>query len=471
MIPKGRYVAQHVVHEGYVPTASFANPLGRQTRWLGLRTVNVAKRTSRTLKRLTIGLESRLIVRLHMVDEDFAWRLAQELVRIDSSDPGAYEDEIERHIKALVEERLARLNHPALDAVRVEELEVLPGRRNLMVTVPGQSDEPRLVFICHMDTVTLGDGWNADIAPLGAVVRDGKLYGRGACDMKGGLACAIAALVHTLERVAACGVLPRRGFSLICSVDEEDFMRGSETAIAAGWVGSHEWVLDTEPTDGQIQVAHKGRTWFEIEMAGVTAHASQPWKGADAVAAMAEVVCALRHAFAELPVHDELGPSTITFGQIEGGYRPYVVPDHAKVWVDMRLTPPTDTSAATRMVEQAIAVAEAVVPGCRGSYTVTGDRPAIERDPNSPLLAALKHAADDMTGTDTTVGFFTGYTDTAVIAGKTGNRNCMSYGPGSLALAHKPNEYVPHADIVRCQHVLVALADNVLWDASGQVGA
>ena len=155
-----------------------------------------------------------------MVDEDFAWRLAQELVRIDSSDPGAYEDEIERHIKALVEERLARLNHPALDAVRVEELEVLPGRRNLMVTVPGQSDEPRLVFICHMDTVTLGDGWNADIAPLGAVVRDGKLYGRGACDMKGGLACAIAALVHTLERVAACGVLPRRGFSLICSVDE-----------------------------------------------------------------------------------------------------------------------------------------------------------------------------------------------------------------------------------------------------------
>ena len=248
-------------------------------------------------------------------------------------------------------------------------------------------------------------------------------------------------------------------------------MRGSEATIDAGWVGSREWVLDTEPTDGQIQVAHKGRTWFEIEMAGGTAHASQPWKGADAVAAMAEVVCSLRRAFVALPAHDELGPSTITFGQIEGGYRPYVVPDRVKVWVDMRLTPPTDTAAATRMVEQAIAVAEAAVPGCHGSYTVTGDRPAIERDPNSPLLAALKRAADDVTDADTTVGFFTGYTDTAVIAGKTGNRSCMSYGPGSLALAHKPNEYVPHADIVRCQQVLIALADNVLWDASGQVGA
>lgn len=406
-----------------------------------------------------------------MVDEDFAWRLAQELVRIDSSDPGAYEDEIERFIKRLIEQQLAQLDSSALDAVQIEELEVLPGRRNLKVTVPGQSDEPRLIYICHMDTVTLGDGWDADIAPLGAVVRDDKLYGRGACDMKGGLACAIAALVHTLERVAADGALPRRGFSLICSVDEEDFMRGSEAAIDAGWVGSREWVLDTEPTDGQIQVAHKGRTWFEIEMACVTAHASQPWKGADAVAAIAEVVCSLRRTFATLPLHEELGPSTITFGQIEGGYRPYVVPDHAKVWVDMRLTPPTDTAAATRMVEQAIVAAEAAVPGCHGSYTVTGDRPAIERDPASPLLAALKCTADDVTGTDTTVGFFTGYTDTAVIAGKTGNRNCMSYGPGSLALAHKPNEYVPHADIVRCQNVLIALADNTLWDASGQVGA
>ena len=406
-----------------------------------------------------------------MVDKDFAWRLAQELLRIDSSDPGAYEGEIEHFIKRLIEQQLAQLDSPALDAVQIEELEVLPGRRNLMVTVPGLSDEPLLVYICHMDTVTLGDGWDAGIPPLGAIVRDDKLYGRGACDMKGGLACAIAALAHMLERVATSGELPRRSFSLICSVDEEDFMRGSEAAIAAGWVGSREWVLDTEPTDGQIQVAHKGRTWFEIEMTGVTAHASQPWKGADAVAAMAEVVCSLRHAFATLPLHEELGPSTITFGQIEGGYRPYVVPDHAKVWVDMRPTPPTDTAAATRMVEQAIAVAEAAVPGCHGSYTATGDRPAIERDPSSPLLATLKCVTDDVTDADTTVGFFTGYTDTAVIAGKTGNRNCMSYGPGSLALAHKPNEYVPHADIIRCQNVLIALADNTLWDANGQVGA
>lgn len=76
------------------------------------------------------------ICEVPMVDTDFAWRLTQRLVRIDSSDPGAYEGEIERYIKALVEERLAQLSHPVLDAVQIAELEALPGRRNLMITVP-----------------------------------------------------------------------------------------------------------------------------------------------------------------------------------------------------------------------------------------------------------------------------------------------------------------------------------------------
>ena len=84
---------------------------------------------------------------------------------------------------------MAQLESPALDDVQIEELEVPPGRRNLMITAPGVSDEPRLVYICHMDTVTLGDGWDTDTPPLGATVRDDKLYGRGACDMKGAQAC------------------------------------------------------------------------------------------------------------------------------------------------------------------------------------------------------------------------------------------------------------------------------------------
>lgn len=76
-----------------------------------------------------------------MVDEDFAWRLAQDLVKIDSSDPGAYEGEIEQHIKGLVEAYAAKLDSPVLNAAEIRKVEVLPGHRNLMVTVPGVSDE------------------------------------------------------------------------------------------------------------------------------------------------------------------------------------------------------------------------------------------------------------------------------------------------------------------------------------------
>lgn len=91
-----------------------------------------------------------------------------------------------------------------------------------------------------------------------------------------------------------------------------------ESAIRDGWVGREDWILDTEPTDGQIQVAHKGRTWFELTIQGITAHASNPWKGADAIAAMAEAVSHIRKAIGSCPSHEDLGMSTVTFGQITG---------------------------------------------------------------------------------------------------------------------------------------------------------
>ena len=400
-------------------------------------------------------------------NEDAAWKLARELVQIDSSDPGAYEGEIERYVRAWLRQRIENLPESLASRVSIDELEVLPGRTELMVTIPGTTDEPRLVFICHIDTVTLGDGWDDDIDPLSGLIRDDRLYGRGACDMKSGLASAMVAFEATLEKMERTGELPRRGLSLICSVDEEDFMRGVEAAIKQGWVGASEWVVDTEPTDSQIQVAHKGRTWFELTMQGVTAHASQPWKGADAIAAMAVAINHIRREIGSQPTHDELGRSTVTFGQIEGGYRPYVVPDSCKVWIDMRLVPPCDTQAATKIVQDAITAAENEVEGCHGSFVITGDRPAVERDPASPLLAdrlaPCSANVADVTGTSAEVGIFTGYTDTAVIAGTCQNHNCMSYGPGSLALAHKPNEYVPHEDVRRAQAVLTRLVERVCW--------
>lgn len=240
-------------------------------------------------------------------------------------------------------------------------------------------------------------------------------------------------------------------------------MRGVEQAIEDGWVTENSYVLDAEPTNGQIQVAHKGRTWFEITVSGQTAHASTPWKGADAIAAMAEIISYIREDISHCPPHPDLGRSTVTFGQIQGGYRPYVVPDQCRLWIDMRLVPPTDTAAAKAIVSKALKRAEGLIPGISAVYKITGDRPSIEKDEGSHLLACLKKAVWEATGKEALVTVFPGYTDTAVIAGALHNKNCMSYGPGSLELAHKPDESVPCEDILRCEEVLTRLADSLLF--------
>lgn len=399
----------------------------------------------------------------HNENKNISWKLAGELVAIDSTDPGACEGEIGAFISRWLCQCIRQKGGNMAKHITFQKREVLPGRFNLRARIPGASDLPELVYICHMDTVVEGDGWDPDTPAFGAVVRRDRLYGRGACDMKSGLACAMTAFERMVEETEKKGMLPKRAFSLILTVDEESFMRGAEDVVKAGWVKQEDWILDTEPTDGKIQASHKGRTWFLLTLTGITAHASTPWKGADAIAAMAEVICHMRKAFQALPVHEELGASTITFGQVAGGYQPYVVPDQCRLWIDMRLVPPADTTLAKKIAEEAIQKAAATVPGIRGTIQVTGDRPWIVKNPASPLLAGLKAACRQVTGQEPEVSAFNGYTDTAVIGSCLNCQNAMSYGPGSLEYAHKPNEWVSQADVERVEQVLTVLAKNALW--------
>lgn len=378
--------------------------------------------------------------------------LTHQLVQIDSTNPGKGEGEMERFLLGFAE----ILNYSLLE---VQTDEVLAGRRNVMLTLPGKADEPELVFICHMDTVPVGGGW--DTNPFSGEMKEGRIYGRGSCDMKSGFSCALSAFYSAVE---ACknGTMPRRMIKLIGTVDEEGDMTGVEKAIQAGWVTKESLVLDTEPTNGEIQIAHKGRVWFEIAVEGITAHASTPWKGADAIAAMAEVISFLRKEFQQLAPHPVLGVPTVSFGRIAGGAQPYVVSEQCAVTVDMRLVPPYTSEYAEQMINRAIQFAEKEVPKTKISYRMTGNRPFIEMNENSYLLSQLQDACKKTTGEPAKVSVFNGYTDTAVIAGKSGNGNCMSYGPGDLEMAHKPNEYVPICDIIRCEQVLKELVRQLL---------
>lgn len=382
-----------------------------------------------------------------------AVELTKQLVRIDSTDPGAGEGGMERFLLDL-----ARLWN-----VEAETAEALPGRRNVMLTLPGAEQNRPLVFICHMDTVPVGEGWQE--SPFGAEERDGRIYGRGSCDMKSGFACALSAFAAAVEAVRQ-GAMPRRTLKLIATVDEEGDMHGAEQVIRSGWVSRDSLILDTEPTNGAIQGAHKGRVWFAVTVRGVTAHASTPWKGADAIAAMAETISGIRRRVQALPPHPEMGPSTVCFGRISGGSAPYVVSGDCRVTIDMRLTPPYTSRDAAAWVEAAMGEAGAAVPGVEIVYEIPGDRPAVALSADSRLLAELQAACEAVTGRPAQISVFPGYTDTAVLAGRLGNPDCMSYGPGSLELAHKPDEFVPVADILRCEAVLTELVRRFVFDAA-----
>ena len=384
-----------------------------------------------------------------------AGELTAALVRIPSMNPGTSEKQMEETVCSFLENCGAMLEK---DPVR-------PGRNNVIATIPGEKSSPMLVWICHMDTVVIGNGWTRN--PLEGRVEDEKIYGRGACDMKSGLACALWVFRKTARMVQEGPISLEYPLRLICTVDEEGDMSGVDHLIDTKLVTEEDMVMDLEPTGGEIQMAHKGRFWVELTVHGVTAHASRPEEGADAIAAAGEIITKMRHNIMEFPVHKELGRTTVTFGQILGGYQPYVVPDECKLWMDFRLAPPVSGETIKKILNIICADVKESMPGIQTEYLITGDRPYVESNQQSVLLKQLKSAVEQVTGELPEPKVFPGYTDTAVIAGRLGNRECLSYGPGDLKYAHKPDEFVEIKDIERCEKVLTELVKNMVLKKRG----
>ena len=386
--------------------------------------------------------------------------LTKRLVAIESTDPGVYEMEIETFIK----DYLIGLK---TDDVEIIESEVLDGRKNLMAVLRcgGEHHEPEFILICHMDTVVVGNDWTEK--PFEAVEKISRIYGRGSTDMKSGLAVALKTFEYAVKNIDVSKM--KRDFKVIFTVDEEADMKGVEKAIADKWVSEKSFVADLEPTDKMIQVSHKGRFWVKLFVKGKTAHASRPELGIDANACLAEVISYVKKEISKLPADSEIGRTTVTFGMMSGGYEPYVVPDRSYVTMDFRLAPPTFNHDIIKIINNAILnVKKMISNDVVITYEITGDRPFVKKSDDSKFLNAMKETILSIYEKESNddyipvVTSFSGYTDTAVIASKLKNIDTLSYGPGSLALAHKPDEYVEIKDIERCEKVYRELVNKLL---------
>ena len=372
---------------------------------------------------------------------DPAIRLLRELVAINSVNPtlvaGAPgEAEIADAVGAA-------MRRAGLD---VQSQQVAPGRPNTIGVLEGRRRGRTLMFCGHVDTVGV-----ADMAqPFTPIERDGRLYARGAQDMKSG----VAAMIDAARAVAESGGLAAGRLVVAAVVDEEHSSIGAD-ALVANWHADAGVV--TEPTSLEITVGHKGFAWVEIEVLGKAAHGSRPSEGEDAIFRIGRVLQRLERLDRELqsrPPHALLGVGSLHASIIEGGRELSSYPDRARLQMERRTLPAEAGVQAFVEVESILADLRREDPTFRASARAMFSRPAYELPADHELPQTLAVVVRDAGGAPRTGGA-SFWTDAAVL-GHAGIPSVL-FGPGGAGL-HSTEEYVNIRDVMWCRDVLAELA-------------
>ncbi|MFD4609546.1 M20 family metallopeptidase [Streptomyces sp. NPDC058440] len=385
-----------------------------------------------------------------MISPDVVLTDTRTLIGIDSQNPGPLEGKCAEWVG----------NRLTDAGVATERMPVAEGRDNVVARVPGEGSAPRLVLLSHMDTVPVGEGWT--FPPLGGAVADGRLYGRGACDMKAGLALSI----NLLDALTANGRPPAGDVLLVATVDEEaPDMAGAHRLVESGLLRPDDQVLALEPTGMRLRIAQMGLRWLTLRVHGRMAHAGRANLGIDANHLMAKIVDRLKTVFAALPYEDPLlGRPRFTCGTVRGGVATNVVPPVCEAGLDIRIVPPLTPAHAVELVERVAAAVIEEHPGARYEIDPLGaERPPVRAADDSRIVRGIRAAYREHTGQSVPVGGADGheaYTDASMVAALTGSTSCTVFGPGATDQAHTADEYVPLADLDLGAQVLWTLVDN-----------
>jgi acetylornithine deacetylase len=367
--------------------------------------------------------------------------LLRELIAIDSVNPslapgGGGEKEIANAIAM-------KLRGGGLD---VEIQEVTPGRSNVIGILEGRKQGRSLMFCGHMDTV----GVTGMDAPFDPVQKDGRVYGRGSQDMKGGLASMIAAALH----IAKNGGLAA-GRLLVAAVVDEEYASIGADALVTTWKADAAVV--GEPTDMKIAVGHKGFEWVEITTEGVAAHGSRPKDGRDAIMRMARVLARLEKLDRDIqsqqphPVH---GTGSLHASIISGGRELSTYPDRCTLQMERRTIAGEPDRCAVAEVEKILHDLSREDPEFKASAKFLFSRPPY-LTPADHDLPRMIESAVARHGVKPVRGGMTFWTDAAVL-GEAGIPSVV-FGPGGAGL-HSTREYVLEEDVLTCRDTMIELA-------------
>jgi acetylornithine deacetylase len=373
--------------------------------------------------------------------DDPTFTLLRDLIAIDSVNPSLVPGARgEADVARRIAEELMSIG------LSVDVTEVAPGRPNVVGVLAGRAPGRSLMLCGHIDTV----GVSGMEKPFDPVEREGRLYGRGAQDMKGG----VAAMIGAARRIAESGGLAQGQLVIAAVIDEEHASLGADALVTT--VRADAAVV-TEPTDLDVAVAHKGFQWVAIETRGRAAHGSRPLEGRDAIMRMGRVLAALESLDRRLQsgrAHPLLGTASLHASTVAGGHEWSSYPDVCLLQVERRTLPGEADTAALDEARSVLETLRRDDPEFDGSASLTFGRQPYEIDASHPLPALLSAAAHGVDHRANRVGM-TFWTDAAIL-GAAGIPSVL-FGPGGAGL-HSVEEYVRLRDVEICRDTLAALA-------------
>lgn len=344
--------------------------------------------------------------------------------------------------------------------------ECAPGRPNVIATLAGKAPGSTLILEGHTDVVTEGDRASWAYDPFGATIVDGRLYGRGSADMKGGVAAALFAA----RAIQVSGTPFSGALRMAIVADEEGMMSGIKHFVARGHADNVSAALICEPEGGRVCIEQKGALRIVATATGRMAHGAMPESGSNPVAAIAEFLSRAksleRDLQEELGEHPYLGKVYVTPTVVEGGSRPQlnVIPATCTACLDVRTTPECDHAGLLeRLRELALGVSQDG-DGCAIDLDILDDRPPTSTDPEHPLVQAIVAAHGAEYGAPPSFGGVPGATDGTILWRERGIP-IVTYGPGDVTIPHQVDEFVRVRDVVGSARVYVRTILGYLGDA------
>jgi len=370
----------------------------------------------------------------------------REMVRIKSVNPPGDEMAMAEYVANVLKSI----------GLEVKLLKHSSSRASVLAILRGSGQAPALLYSAHLDTVPLGaEQWIHE--PFAAETLDGKIWGRGSADMKGGL----AALLVMAKIMANSGLSIKGDLIFAITAGEEVDSLGAKSVASYPDLGPVQAIIVPEPSYNDIYIAEKGALWLEISTYGKTAHGSMPALGKNAVMMMVELIKGLENFFIPFESHAMLGGFSMSINTISGGIKTNVVPDRCVVSIDMRTVPGQDHHDIMARFQGLIKDLGKHDPDFKASIEITNDRPPIETSPKEPVVKMMVNIVADITGEIPIPKGVNYYTDAATLA-PAFKAPMIICGPGHPGLAHQPNEYVEIEKLVQAAKIYTAATHQFL---------